>query len=68
MGTLSEAVDVLRISVKHIDERTIRGETLMLAIQGEQHKQSKVLERIAHSLHVEEDVQIGPAHFVEKER
>ncbi len=47
MSTLKEDVAALRTTVKQVDERTIRGEKLMLEMQGEQRKTFKLLETVA---------------------
>lgn len=52
MDTLSHELVALKVVVKQVDERTIRGEHLMLEMQGEQRKISKTLDRIAAHLHV----------------
>lgn len=46
MANLGSDVAALRVAVRQVDERTIRGEHLMLAIQGDQVRAFKVLERI----------------------
>lgn len=50
MGKLSEELGALRVTVKQVDERTLRGEKLMMDMQLEQRKQSKVLDRIAFAV------------------
>lgn len=52
MGALSEEMSALRFVVKQVDERTLRGERLMLDMQGEQRKMSSTIDRIAEVLHV----------------
>lgn len=53
MGALGEDLSALRITVKHVDERTLRGEVLMLDMQGAQRRMAHTVERIAAALHVE---------------
>ena len=50
MERLSEDVQLLHATIKQMDERTIRGERLMMEMQGEQRQQSKVLSEIAAHL------------------
>jgi len=52
MGNLSDELGSLRMTVKQVDDRTLRGEKLMLEMQGEQLKISRTLDRIALHLHV----------------
>lgn len=52
MHHLSEEVTALRVTVRHVDERSLRGEKLMLEMQGEQRKMSKLLNKIADALKV----------------
>ena len=52
MDSLREDVSALRTTVKRVDERSQRGEKLMLEMQGEQRKMSNVLDRIAVALSV----------------
>jgi hypothetical protein len=47
---LDDEVSLLRSVVKGIDERTIRGEKLMMSMQGEQREMMKLLGSIADSL------------------
>jgi len=54
MNNLSEDVSALSTTVKRVDERSQRGEKLMLEMQGEQRKQSRTIDRIAVALHVEQ--------------
>lgn len=56
MGSISEDVASLKVSVKHVDERTLRGEKLMLQMQGEQRKMAHTVDRIAEHLHVAPEV------------
>lgn len=57
MTRLTEEMTMLKVAVKQVDERTIRGERLMLEMQGEQSKMVKALDRIAATLaaHAEEE-------------
>ncbi len=50
MERLSEDVQLLHATIKQMDERTIRGERLMMEMQGEQRQQSKVLAEISAHL------------------
>lgn len=50
MSRLTEEVTLLKVAVKQVDERTTRGERLLLEMQGEQLKMSKTLDRIASTL------------------
>lgn len=52
MGALSEEMAALRFTVKQVDERTLRGERVMLEMQGEQRKMSGTIDRIAQALNV----------------
>lgn len=52
MNKLSEEMAELRTSLRHVDERTVRGEKLMLEMQGEQRRMSRAVDRIAEALHV----------------
>lgn len=55
MGALNEEMSALRFTVKQMDERTIRGERVMLDVQGEQRRMSKTIDRIAATLNVGSD-------------
>lgn len=55
MSALSEEMTALRFTVKQMDERTLRGERLMMDIQGEQHRMSRTIDRIANTLNVPKD-------------
>lgn len=46
VGHLTEELAVVKISMKHIDERTRRGEVVLLEMQGEQRKISRSLDRL----------------------
>lgn len=48
---LDDEVSILKQVVKGIDERTIRGEKLMMEMQGDQRKMMRLLEGIAASVH-----------------
>ena len=52
MSHLTEELSALRYIVKQMDERTLRGERLMLDMQGEQLRMSRAVDRIASALHV----------------
>lgn len=52
MGKLTEELGALRVTVHQVDERTRRGEKLLMHMQGEQRQMSKTLDRIADHLHV----------------
>ncbi len=58
MTSLSDDVAGLKKVVKQVDERTLRGEKLMLDMQGEQRRTAKMIDRIAQhfSLTVEPPV------------
>lgn len=47
MGLLSDEVASLKVVVKQVDARTLRGEKLMLDMQGEQMRVSRTVDRIA---------------------
>jgi hypothetical protein len=49
VGHLSEELAVMKISMKHVDERTKRGELVLLEMQGEQRKISRTLDRLAQA-------------------
>lgn len=55
MSALSEEMSALKFAVKQVDERTLRGERLMLDMQGEQHRMSRTIDRIAQTLNVPKD-------------
>lgn len=57
---LDDEVSLLRSVVKGIDERTIRGEKLMMSMQGEQRQMLRILERIATSVHAEAPKEAAP--------
>ena len=52
MDNLSDELGSLRTTVKQVDDRTLRGEKLMLEMQGEQLKISRTIDRIALHLNV----------------
>jgi hypothetical protein len=60
MSNLSEEVAALRFTVKQVDERSQRGEKLMLDMQGEQRKMSRVVDRIAAVLKVPDEEEDAP--------
>lgn len=47
MTHLTEEVVLLKAAVKQVDERTLRGERLLMEMQGEQLRMAKTLDRIA---------------------
>lgn len=55
MSALSEEMSALRFAVRQMDERTLRGERVLLEMQGEQSKMRRVVERIADALNVKQD-------------
>lgn len=52
MNDLGEDLSALRTTVKHVDERTLRGEGVMMSMQVEQHRMSRVLDLVAEKLEV----------------
>lgn len=52
MSKLSEELGELRATVRHVDERTMRGEKLMLEMQVEQRRMARSVERIVEALHI----------------
>ena len=69
MGRLGEDLSALRISVKQLDERTLRGERLMMDMQldqrlmaKEQTHMARTVERIATALHVGHEEAHPPHH------
>jgi septal ring factor EnvC (AmiA/AmiB activator) len=52
MSKLSEELGELRATVRHVDERTMRGEKLMLEMQVEQRRMARSVERIVDALHI----------------
>lgn len=55
MFKLTEELGALRVVVKHVDERTLRGEKLMGLMQIEQRRQTRTINRIADALDVEHE-------------
>ena len=55
MSALSEEMAALRYTVRQMDERTMRGEQVLLEMQGQQTKMSRAVERIAEVLNVKPD-------------
>lgn len=49
VGHLSEELSIVRLSMKHVDERTKRNEVVLLSMQGEQLKMSRTLDRMAQA-------------------
>ena len=52
VGQLSEELGALRVSVRHVDERTIRGERLAHEMQKEQRAMMRLVTDIAEALEV----------------
>lgn len=61
MDDLGDDLSALRTTVKHVDERTLRGEGVMMSMQGEQRRMSKVLDLVAEKLNVVPLAQLTPA-------
>lgn len=53
MTDFGDDLAALRTTVKHVDERTLRGERVMLSMQVEQHRMSKNIDLIAEKLQVQ---------------
>lgn len=52
MDDLGEDLSALRTTVKHVDERTLRGEAVMLSMQLSQRRVERVLDAVAEKLQV----------------
>lgn len=52
MGSLNEEMTALRYAVAQVDERTARGEQVMLNVHEAQQKMTRTVERIAKALRV----------------
>lgn len=50
MGALSDEMFALKTVVTQVDKRTLRGEKLMLEMQGEQLRAGRTIDRIAQRL------------------
>lgn len=53
MRTLGDQLEILRMAVRQVDERQIRGEKVLLAVQVDSRRTLKTVERISAALNVE---------------
>lgn len=61
MGSLSDEVAGLKTVVSKVDSRTLRGEKMMMEMQGEQRRASKMIDRIAEHWKIELEPPVPPS-------
>jgi SMC interacting uncharacterized protein involved in chromosome segregation len=68
VDTVRQDLTALTISMRQIDERTIRGEKLLMEMQGEQRRTNRLLEGIAAKLEVPPTFAPTPVPFADPDK